>query len=247
MKALVMTFVGVFMLCGATLSSAAQEQHWPSLRQGMVRSIETDVIRHRGTLGLSSLSPEVKRALAKVPRHLFVPQQFRSRAYDNSPLPIGHHQTISQPTIVALMTELLELTKNDTVLEVGTGSGYQAAILAEVAGQIHTIEIIPELVFSSRKILKDLGYQNISVHEGDGYAGLPERSPFDAIIVTAAPPTLPPALLDQLKPGGRLVAPVGAAGATQWLKVWIKQDDGSCEIRKIIPVRFVPMVSGANQ
>ncbi len=185
--------------------------------------------------------------MAKVPRHLFVPKPYRAHAYDNKPLPIGHQQTISQPTIVALMTELLAIDKADTVLEVGTGSGYQAAILAEVASQVHTIEIIPELVVSARNVLTDLGYENITVYEGDGYAGLPDCAPFDAIMVTAAPPVLPPKLLDQLKPGGRLVAPVGPQNATQWLKVWVKQVDGSCEIQTIIPVRFVPMVGGSTE
>jgi len=210
---------------------------------GMLRSIEADLNRHQD----SPLSQNVKHALARVPRHLFVPFKFRAYSYDNRPLPIGHNQTISQPTIVAMMTELLAVDHGDTILEVGTGSGYQATILAEIVSQVHTIEIIPELAVSAREILVDLGYENISVHVGDGYAGLPDFAPFDGIILTAAPPVLPPALLDQLKPGGRLVAPVGPMNATQWLNVWIKKDDGSCEIRNIIPVRFVPMVSETEE
>ncbi len=241
---LLLMIVGGIILSGATLSSGVEDTNWSARRMGMLSSIEADVVRHQNVLGFARLTPRVRHALAKVPRHLFVPEKFRARAYENAPLPIGHQQTISQPTIVALMTELMVVTHGDTVLEVGTGSGYQAAILAEVVSHVHTIEIIPQLVDSARKVLEDQGYHNITVHEGDGYAGLPDCAPFDAIMVTAAPPEIPQALLDQLKPGGRLVAPVGPVNATQWLKVWVKQQDGSCDIREIIPVRFVPMVSG---
>ncbi len=230
-------------MCGTTFSSGQPEWDWASQRQAMIQSIEADVTRLEANIVMSHLSPEVTHALQKVPRHLFVPEHIRTRAYSNIPLPIGHHQTISQPTIVAMMTELLAISPGDTVLEVGTGSGYQAAILAELASHVHTIEIIPELVVSARDILSNLGYENITVHEGDGYAGLPQCAPFDAIIVTAAPPTIPQALLDQLKPQGRLVAPVGPMNATQWLNVWTKENDKSWDIQKIIPVRFVPMVS----
>ncbi len=234
--------VGLIMLSGPNFTFGAEETDWSLGRNKMLRAIEADVLRHQHTLGVSRLSGDVARAMARVPRHLFVPEKFRDHAYDNNPLPIGHRQTISQPTIVAVMTELLAIDRGDTVMEVGTGSGYQAAILAEMAGQVHTIEIIPALVVSARNILADLGYGNVTVHEGDGYAGLPDCAPFDAIMVTAAPPVIPQTLLDQLKPGGRLVAPVGPGNATQWLNVWTKQDDGSCKIRKIMAVRFVPMV-----
>lgn len=243
----VLVVVGLIMMSGSTFSFAAEDTDWPSLRLGMLRSIDADVARHKKILEQPHLSPGVAHAMATVPRHLFVPEQFRGHAYDNRPLPIGHRQTISQPTIVALMTELMAIDAGDTVLEVGTGSGYQAAVLAEVASHVHTIEIIPELAESARNLLGHLGYRNISVYQGDGYAGFPQCAPFDAIMVTAAPPVLPPVLLEQLKPGGRLVAPVGPENATQWLNVWIKQPDGSCEIRKIIPVRFVPMVGDSSE
>ncbi len=242
-----LVFVGLIFMSGSTYSPGFEDTDWSTRRLALLRAIEADVSRHQIVLGSSSLSSGVSHAMATVPRHLFVPEQFRTLAYDNNPLPIGHQQTISQPTIVAIMTELLAIDPADTVLEVGTGSGYQAAVLAEVASQVHTIEIIAELAVSARNILHDLGYSNITVHEGDGYAGLPDCALFDAIMVTAAPAVLPRTLLDQLKPGGRLVAPVGPRNATQWLNVWIKQDDGSCEIRRIIPVRFVPMVGESDE
>lgn len=216
-------------------------------RAEMLGSIELDIERHGQALGCTRLSAAVHRALAKVPRHLFVPLEYRSRAYDNTPLPIGMGQTISQPTIVAIMTELMAPSATDTILEVGTGSGYQAAILAEVVAQVHTIEIVPELARSAQRALDDLAYENIAVHCGDGYAGLPDKAPFDAIVVTAAPPELPQALLDQLKTGGVLVAPVGPVNQTQWLTVWKKQADGSCHKRVLMPVRFVPMVGEGTE
>jgi protein-L-isoaspartate(D-aspartate) O-methyltransferase len=185
----------------------------------------------------------VLEAMRVVPRHLFVPESLMSRAYNDSPLPIGEGQTISQPYIVALMTELLRPQPEDVVLEVGTGSGYQAAVLARLVKRVYTIEILPSLADAARRRLLEMGLGNITVRTGDGYRGWPEFGPFDGIIVTAAPPEIPSALLRQLKRGGRLVVPVGESAETQDLLV-IEKSQTSDQItrRTVIPVRFVPMV-----
>ena len=181
-------------------------------------------------------------AMRATPRHLFVPALYRSMAYGDYPLPIGCGQTISQPYIVGLMTELLDPRPGNRVLEVGTGSGYHVAVLSRMVKEVYTIEIIPELARKSAALLKQLGYSNIFVREGDGYKGWPEKAPFDRIILTAAPPDVPKALTDQLKAGGKLVAPVGEG--LQQLVVIEKGRDGSLERKANIPVRFVPMVPG---
>ncbi len=183
----------------------------------------------------------VLAALRKVERHRFVPEEMRSYAYIDRPLPIGEGQTISQPYVVALMTELLELKGEEKVLEIGTGSGYQAAILAELCGRVYTIEILEPLADRSRALLEELGYGNIEVRCGDGYLGWPEHAPFDAIIVTCAPPEIPEPLAGQLKEGGRMVIPVGTV--FQELKV-IEKKDGKLITKDVIPVRFVPMLRG---
>ena len=192
-------------------------------------------------------NPDVLKAMRATPRHLFVPAAQRIQAYADHPLPIGHGQTISQPYIVALMTELLEPDKSHKVLEIGAGSGYQAAVLAPLVRHVYTIEIVPELARSAADTLKNLGYTNVTVRHGDGYLGWPEEAPFDRIIVTAAPPELPKALVDQLKPGGKIVAPVGRTVWTQDLVVVEKGRDGKLKERSVIPVRFVPMVPGKRQ
>lgn len=183
--------------------------------------------------------PRVLAAMRKVPRHLFVDPSQRSQAYEDHPLPIPGNQTISQPYIVALMTELLDLQPNERVLEIGTGSGYQSAVLGELAGQVYTIEIVPELAELAASRLKELHYDNVVVREGDGYRGWPEHAPFDAIIVTAAPERIPQPLIEQLAPGGVMVIPVG--GFFQELKVFRKSADGRVTEKDILPVRFVPM------
>lgn len=212
--------------------------------QHMLQSVAADMARHRDVMGQDHLSQPVLRALTRVRRHKFVPASLYNHAYDNRPLPIGFDQTISQPTIVAMMTELMRLSPGDTILEVGTGSGYQAAVLAEVvgAGIVHTIEIVPELAASAAHTLDALGYDNVVVHTGNGYEGLPSAAPFKAIMVTAAPEIVPPALLNQLQPGGRLVIPVGPQNQAQWLSVWERLPDGTFAEEVIIPVRFVPLV-----
>ncbi len=187
----------------------------------------------------------VLNAMLKVPRHEFVPPALRDNAYDDTPLPIGYGQTISQPYIVALMTECLGLKGGEKVLEIGTGSGYQAAVLAEIAGEVYTIEIVEPLAKEAAERLERLGYENVHVRHGDGYYGWPEKAPFDGIIVTAAPDEVPKPLLDQLKPGGKLVIPVGEW--SQDLIVVSKDERGRIHRRSVIPVRFVPMTGEAQK
>jgi len=190
---------------------------------------------------------DVLRVMRNTPRHRFVPSLLRAHACDDTPLPIGHGATISQPFIVALMTELLEPGRRHSVLEIGTGSGYQAAVLAQLAGHVYTIEIVPELARSAAALLAELGYANVTVRKGDGYRGWPERAPFDRIILTAAPAEVPQALVDQLARGGRLVAPVGGAWRGQDLVVVDKTASGAVRRRTASAVQFVPMVHGAEE
>jgi len=213
-------------------------------RQAMVRTVADEVLWTNRYLGKTALDPQVIEALAAVPRERFVPPEWADCAYDNRPLPIGHGQTISQPYIVAVMTDLLHLEATDRVLEVGTGCGYQAAILARLAGQVYSIETVPELARDAGERLKALGIANAEVKHGDGYLGWPEHAPFDAIIVTAAAPQLPQALVDQLAPGGRMVIPLGPRGGDQELVLLRKEKDGSLDRRSVLPVAFVPMVPG---
>jgi protein-L-isoaspartate(D-aspartate) O-methyltransferase len=183
----------------------------------------------------------VLAAMTKVPRHEFVPEHLANAAYEDHPLPIGYNQTISQPYIVALMTELLQIRPSAKVLEVGTGSGYQAAILAEVGAQVYSLEILEPLAKTSAELLRRLGYTNIQVKQGDGYLGWPEYAPYDAIIVTAAADHIPPLLVEQLKPGGRLVIPVEDRRARQSLLLVEKGADGSITTHNVAPVLFVPL------
>lgn len=182
----------------------------------------------------------VLQAMRKVPRHEFVPEELRAHAYADRPLPIGEGQTISQPYIVALMTQHARVRPGDRVLEIGTGSGYQAAVLAEIGARVHTIEIVGELARTAEERLDGLGYEDVEVRHGDGYEGWPGRAPFDAIVVTAAPEEMPRALVEQLAPGGRLVVPVGAQGSSQSLQVISKSADGEVSASDVLPVRFVP-------
>jgi len=212
-----------------------EEQDFKMQRERMIES----QIRARGVTDTNVLD-----SMKKVDRHRFVPLDLREQSYRDSPLPIGKGQTISQPYIVALMTSLAEISKDEKVLEIGTGSGYQAAILGEMAKEVYTIEIIPGLHEKSSALLKELGYKNIHTRCGDGFAGWPEAAPFDAIIVTCAPSNVPPPLLEQLAEGGRLIIPVG----TFWqeLKVYTKED-GKLTSKSDIPVRFVPMTGQAEK
>jgi protein-L-isoaspartate(D-aspartate) O-methyltransferase len=190
--------------------------------------------------GRGIVDERVLEAMATIPRHLFVPPADQMDAYADCPLPIGHHQTISQPYIVALMTQLLKLTGDETVLEIGTGSGYQAAILAQLASKVFTIERIPELAQQASQRLQELGVENVTVQESDGTIGLPDEAPFDGILVTAAGPSVPPPLLEQLAPDGRMVIPVGSRMG-QMLEVWHNQE-GEMKRQTIAPVAFVPLV-----
>ena len=184
----------------------------------------------------------VLKAVRKVEREKFVPKKYLDLAYSDRPLPIGHKQTISQPYIVAYMTEQLQVEKSHKVLEIGTGSGYQAAVLAELANHIFTIEIIPELAEGAEKVLMELGYENITVRTGDGYKGWPEEAPFDRIMVTAAPNEIPEKLVEQLAPNGRMILPVGGSTFSQYLWLVQKDEEGIVTKEKILAVRFVPMV-----
>jgi protein-L-isoaspartate(D-aspartate) O-methyltransferase len=188
--------------------------------------------------------PRVLRAMREVPRHLFVPKAMEAQAYDDRPLPIGFEQTISQPYIVALMTQLARPSPNDRALEVGTGSGYQAAILSRLTAEVYSIELIEELARDAAARLKTLGYANVSTRAGDGYAGWPEHAPFDVIVVTAAPTHVPQPLVDQLKAGGRMVIPVGSVFDVQQLRLIEKNSEGRVSERSIAPVRFVPLRRG---
>ncbi|MBI4658278.1 MAG: protein-L-isoaspartate(D-aspartate) O-methyltransferase [Verrucomicrobia bacterium] len=196
-------------------------------------------IADRGVTNITVLA-----AMRRVPRHEFVPASWRNAAYSDRPLPIGSGQTISQPYIVGLMTELLELKAGDKVLEVGTGSGYQAAILAEITTNVYTIEIVQPLYEEARKRLSKRKFESERVRHGDGYYGLAERAPFDAIIVTAAADHIPPPLLKQLKPGGRMVLPIGPVHTTQRLVLVEKDDGGKVRTKSVLPVQFVPLTGG---
>ena len=194
--------------------------------------------------GVEAIDAAVMAAIDRVPRHEFVPAQARSSAYANRPLSIGHGQTISQPYIVALMTHLLEVEPGGRVLEIGTGSGYQAAVLAELATEVHTIEIVEPLAELATSRLARLGYHGVRTRLGDGYFGWPESAPFDVIIVTAAAAHVPPPLVEQLAPGGVLVIPVGEQFSVQMLLLVRKRENGEVSVRQILPVRFVPLTGG---
>ncbi len=208
----------------------------------LLDEIEINALETENFTGRRRYCDAVMAALAKVPRHDFLPQSHAMVAYANRPQSIGYGQTISQPYIVAVMTDLLDLGPNDRVLEIGTGSGYQAAVLAEVTGRVFSIETVKSLAESAHKRLKQLGYNTIETRYGDGYEGWPEEAPFDAIMVTAAPESIPPALCDQLKVGGRMIVPVGRQFSTQILKLGVKNKAGKVRFRSTLPVAFVPMV-----
>ena len=232
-------WIGVTLLL--LLLSVASADDYAQARQHLVEVIEQDVRDTSLYLDKEALDPRVMAAMGKVPRHEFVPAIQRHRAYTNRPLPIGHGQTISQPYIVALMSDLIKPQAGDRVLELGTGSGYQAAILAELTGQVYSIEIIEALGKQADERLSRLGYDNITLRLGDGYYGWEEHAPFDAIVVTAAASHVPPPLVAQLKPGGRMIIPVGSRFLTQQLVLIEKEPGGQLITRQILPVKFVPL------
>ncbi|HSF47935.1 MAG TPA: protein-L-isoaspartate(D-aspartate) O-methyltransferase [Burkholderiales bacterium] len=220
---------------------ALAQDKFAERRAAMVNEIRELTVTLQAETGIPKLDPRVLAAMERVPRHEFVPPGERERAYHNRPLPIAHGQTISQPYIVALMTHLMRIEPDDVVLEVGTGSGYQAAVLAELARHVYTIEIVEPLGKQAAQRLKALGYENITTRIGDGYQGWPSEAPFDAIMVTAAPDHVPRPLIEQLKNNGRMVLPVGGNFLSQQLVVVEKKPDGRIETRQVIPVRFVPL------
>jgi len=229
------------------MTDAQAQDAYELQRRRMVEEIVALARESRAATGRATLSERVLAAMAKVPRHDFVPAGQKAAAYANRPLPIGLGQTISQPFIVALMTDLMEVKPGDRVLEIGTGSGYQAAVLAELAGTVYTIEIVEPLAREAAGRLKQLGYRNVVAKSGDGYQGWPEHAPFDAIMVTAAPREVPQPLIEQLKPGGRLVVPVGGQATGQELLLIEKKPDGTVARRNILAVRFVPLTDKSGK
>jgi protein-L-isoaspartate(D-aspartate) O-methyltransferase len=234
---------GIFLgLLGLVYSAPWVEaaEDYAVSRARLVTEISQDVIDTSAYIGKSALDERVMRVLGTVGRHRFVPPNLQASAYENRPLPIGYGQTISQPYIVALMTDLLELEADDVVLEIGTGSGYQAAILSRLVSQVYSIEIVPELAKSASQLLQRLGFGNIEVKNADGYYGWQAHAPFDAIMVTAASSHIPPPLVSQLKPGGVMLIPVGSPFNVQQLTLVRKSKNGELTTRQILPVRFVP-------
>ena len=231
----------LFLLAVTHAQPSEAQDPRAAARARMVAEVASMARETGAETGRPRFGEAVMAAMGKVPRHRFVPALQDIFAYDNRPLPIGEGQTISQPYIVALMTDLLYLKSTDTVLEVGTGSGYQAAVLAELVAKVYTIEIVAPLGKRAMQLLGELGYRNVDVRIGDGYGGWPAAAPFDAIIVTAAPAAVPQPLIDQLKPGGRMVIPVGGPSDVQHLLLVEKQSDGRTATRRTLPVRFVPL------
>jgi protein-L-isoaspartate(D-aspartate) O-methyltransferase len=231
--------VGLCLL--TTVNACASEQDMTAERQRLVEKIEAEVRMTAPELGFARLDPRVAEAMLRVPRHAFVPNAQRALAYANHPLPIGGGQTISQPYIVAIMSQLLDVGPGDRVFELGTGSGYQAAVLAEMGVDVYSIEIVPELAERAHANLEAAGYPQVQVRAGDGWLGWPEAAPFDGIILTAAAPVIPDQLIDQLKPGGRLVMPIGETHGVQQLAIFDKDEDGTLRRRDLLPVRFVPV------
>lgn len=213
----------------------------------MVEEIEAEARATASYTGRTAFAPRVMEAMRTVKREAFVPPSEEALAYVNGPLPIGHGQTISQPYIVALMTDLIDPAPDHVVLEIGTGSAYQSAVLASLVRQVYSVEVVPELASQAARRLKELGYANVEVRSGDGNAGWPEHAPFDGILVTAGAARIPPALVEQLKPGGRMIIPVGPWPRSQELTVVEKDKSGRVTERPILPVAFVPLVEEVNR
>jgi protein-L-isoaspartate(D-aspartate) O-methyltransferase len=219
------------------------DRQYQALRQRMIAEVVSETVFLTPRLGKSALNSRVIEVISEVPRHEFVPVQLQQFSYVNQPLPIGAGKTVSQPFIVALMTDLLDPQATDVVLEVGAGAGYQAAVLSRLVKQVYSVEIIEELALSAGKRLKRLGYSNVEVGLGNGYNGWPQHAPYDKIIVTAAPELIPPPLIEQLKPGGRMVIPTGIPDSQQ-LVLAIKGKDGKLTTREVLPVRFSELEQG---
>jgi protein-L-isoaspartate(D-aspartate) O-methyltransferase len=232
---------GAALLLAAAAAGTAAGDDVAAQRQRLAGDIAALARETRARTGRPAFDERVMQVMARVPRHEFVPASELPHAYENRPLPIGHGQTISQPYIVALMTDLARAEGHHKVLEIGTGSGYQAAVMAQLAREVYSIEIVEPLGVQAAQRLKALGYANVQVRLGDGYHGWPENAPYDAILVTAAASHVPPPLVRQLKPGGRMVIPVGPAFMVQQLMLVEKNPDGSISTRQILPVAFVPL------
>lgn len=233
------------LLLGLSLPApAGEDEEFARLRLQLMEEVDALVAETRAETGTDALSPRVSEAMRRVPRHRYVPDDEVPHAYENRPLPIGYGQTISQPYIVALMTDLMQVQEGDRVFELGTGSGYQAAVLGELAKEVYTIEIVEPLAERAAQTLKAQGYDNVEVKAGDGYYGWEEHAPFDAIIVTAAASHVPPPLIRQLAPGGRMVIPLGTSFMTQHLMLVEKDEDGRVRTREVLPVMFVPLTGG---
>jgi protein-L-isoaspartate(D-aspartate) O-methyltransferase len=237
-KVAALSFVASLLAAG---SLPAMEVPEAADRARMIRVIEAHAQTAAEALGRDYIDPKVLAVMGNLPRHEFVPDDERRSAYEDRPLPIGYGQTISQPFIVALMTDMLALGPDDVVLEVGTGSGYQAAVLARLVREVHSIEIIPGLAEAARSRLARLGFRNVETYVGDGYYGVEDAAPFDAIVVTAAASQVPAPLIEQLKPGGRMVIPVGSSFALQHLMLVQKDAEGGIHTRQTLPVTFVPL------
>ena len=242
LRATVLTLI----LLSLGASPACSQDSFTQQRAALIEEIDWVVRQTESDTGKSALAEAVMAAMATVPRHEFVPETVRQFAYLNRPLPIGEGQTISQPYIVALMTDLAAIGPESVVLEIGTGSGYQAAVLAEIVDHVYTIEIVEPLGLRAADTLDRLGYDNVTVRVGDGYQGWPEFAPFDAILVTAAPERIPQPLIDQLAVGGKLVVPVGEQNRSQSLQVLDKAPDGATRVTDILPVLFVPFTRSEN-
>ena len=220
-----------------------EEQHFTAMRRDMIQHITLHAAVVRDHSGKAALDQRVMAVMGEVARHEFVPHEYRGMAYEDHPLPIGYDKTVSQPFMVAFMTDLLEIEPHHRVLEIGTGLGYQAAVLSRLAETVYSIEIIEELHIEARRRLKGQGYGNIELRLGNGYGGWPEEAPFDAIIATAAPDLIPPPLLQQLKPGGKMVIPAGIEDAQQLIEV-VKDTQGRLKTREVLAVRFSTMIAG---
>lgn len=238
--------LGFVLLWWLGMAGSLAADDFDRQRQRLTAEIAALAQETAAETGRREFAAPVMAAMDRVPRHRFVPEKQVPHAYENRPLPIGHGQTISQPYIVALMTDLIDPQPGQIVLEIGTGSGYQAAVLAELVGRVYSIEIIEPLARQATERLKALDYANIETRAGDGYPGWEEAAPFDAIVVTAAASHVPPPLIRQLKPGGRMVIPVGAHFMAQYLLLVEKKADGAITTRQILPVRFVPLTGGGH-
>jgi protein-L-isoaspartate(D-aspartate) O-methyltransferase len=248
MRATVLPLAATVLLllaASGAVQAAGSDDHAEERRR-LMQTVAAQMRESGSTTGRPALSERVTAALLQVPRHAFVPEEQRPYAYVNRPLPIGHGQTISQPYIVALMTELAQPHPDHKVLEIGTGSGYQAAVMARLVRAVYSMEIIEPLGLAARERLQTLGYRNVEVRLGDGYHGWEEHAPYDAILVTAAASHIPPPLIRQLKPGGRMVIPVGAAFLVQQLMLVEKNADGTVSTRQILPVAFVPLTGSGR-